>query len=115
MGIGLGPDSYAIIEQGRIGQILSSKPMDRRSIIEEAAGVTMYKSKRWLAETKLEASKGNLARVSDILLGSGQTIGVAETSGEQGAALCGIARRASRPATAPIWKQGGALETKQRG
>jgi chromosome segregation protein len=67
MGIGLGPDSYAIIEQGRIGQILNSKPMDRRSIIEEAAGVTMYKSKRRLAETKLEASKGNLARVTDIL------------------------------------------------
>jgi len=67
MGIGLGPDSYAIIEQGRIGQILNSKPMDRRSIIEEAAGVTMYKSKRRLAETKLEASKANLSRVSDIL------------------------------------------------
>ena len=36
MGIGLGPDSYAIIEQGRIGQVLSSKPSDRRAIIEEA-------------------------------------------------------------------------------
>jgi chromosome segregation protein len=67
MGIGLGPDSYAIIEQGRIGQILSSKPMDRRSIIEEAAGVTVYKSKRRLAEAKLEASKANLARLHDIL------------------------------------------------
>jgi chromosome segregation protein len=40
MGVGLGPDSYAIIEQGRIGQILSSKPADRRAIIEEAAGIT---------------------------------------------------------------------------
>ena len=40
MGVGLGPDSYAIIEQGRIGQILSTKPMERRAIIEEAAGVT---------------------------------------------------------------------------
>src|SRR4030095_14580203 len=38
MGVGLGPDSYAIIEQGRIGQILSTKPMERRAIIEEAAG-----------------------------------------------------------------------------
>ena len=46
MGMGLGPDSYAIIEQGRIGQILNSKPMDRRAIIEEAAGITMYKTKR---------------------------------------------------------------------
>jgi chromosome segregation protein len=68
MGLGLGPDSYAIIEQGRIGQILNSKPMDRRAIIEEAAGVTMYKTKRRLAEAKLEASKINLSRVNDILV-----------------------------------------------
>ena len=68
MGMGLGPDSYAIIEQGRIGQILNSKPMDRRAIIEEAAGITMYKTKRRLAEAKLEASKVNLSRVNDILV-----------------------------------------------
>ena len=68
MGMGLGPDSYAIIEQGRIGQILNSKPMDRRAIIEEAAGVTMYKTKRRLSEAKLEASKINLSRVNDILV-----------------------------------------------
>ena len=68
MGIGLGPDSYAIIEQGRIGLILNSKPMDRRAIIEEAAGITMYKTKRRLAETKLEASRLNLSRVNDILV-----------------------------------------------
>ena len=68
MGIGLGPDSYAIIEQGRIGQILNSKPMDRRAIIEEAAGITMYKAKRRLSETKLEASKLNLSRVNDIFV-----------------------------------------------
>jgi chromosome segregation protein len=68
MGIGLGPDSYAIIEQGRIGLILNSKPMDRRAIIEEAAGITMYKTKRRLAETKLDASRLNLSRVNDILV-----------------------------------------------
>jgi len=68
MGMGLGPDSYAIIEQGRIGQILNSKPMDRRAIIEEAAGITMYKTKRRLAEAKLEASKLNLSRINDILV-----------------------------------------------
>jgi chromosome segregation protein len=68
MGLGLGPDSYAIIEQGRIGLILNSKPMDRRAIIEEAAGITMYKTKRRLAEAKLEASKINLSRVNDILV-----------------------------------------------
>jgi chromosome segregation protein len=67
MGSGLGPESYAIIEQGRIGQILSSKPQDRRAVIEEAAGITKYKSRRRLAEGKLESSKQNLARVFDIL------------------------------------------------
>jgi chromosome segregation protein len=68
MGIGLGPDSYAIIEQGRIGQVLSSKPSDRRAIIEEAAGITKYKTKKRLAEAKLESSRVNLSRVNDIYL-----------------------------------------------
>ncbi len=67
MGSGLGPESYAIIEQGRIGQILSSKPQDRRAVIEEAAGITKYKSRRRLAEAKLESSRQNLSRVFDIL------------------------------------------------
>jgi chromosome segregation protein len=66
-GTGLGPESYAIIEQGRIGQILSNKPADRRAIIEEAAGVGKYKTRKRLAEAKLEAAKQNLARVFDIL------------------------------------------------
>jgi chromosome segregation protein len=68
MGVGLGPDSYAIIEQGRIGQILSTKPMERRAIIEEAAGVTKFKTKKRLAEAKLESSKMNLSRVNDIVV-----------------------------------------------
>jgi chromosome segregation protein len=68
MGVGLGPDSYAIIEQGRIGQVLSSKPSDRRAIIEEAAGITKYKTKKRLAEAKLESSKLNLSRVNDIFV-----------------------------------------------
>jgi chromosome segregation protein len=67
MGTGLGPNSYAIIEQGRVGQILSSKPTDRRMLIEEAAGTTKYKAKRKLAEAKLEAAKLNLSRVNDII------------------------------------------------
>ena len=67
MGTGLGPESYAIIEQGRIGQILSSKPSDRRAIIEEAAGVSKFKTRKRLAEGKLESSRQNLARITDIL------------------------------------------------
>jgi chromosome segregation protein len=68
MGVGLGPDSYAIIEQGRIGLILSTKPLERRAIIEEAAGVTKFKTKKRLAEAKLESSKVNLSRVNDIVV-----------------------------------------------
>ena len=67
MGTGLGPESYAIIEQGRIGQILSSKPSDRRLIIEEAAGVSKFKTRKRLAEARLETSRQNLARITDIL------------------------------------------------
>lgn len=67
MGTGLGPECYAIIEQGRIGQILSSRPQDRRAVIEEAAGITKFKTKRRLAEAKLEGARQNLTRVFDIL------------------------------------------------
>src|SRR5213596_3318765 len=67
LGTGLGPHSYAIIEQGRVGQLLSAKPSDRRSLIEEAAGITRFKAKRKLAESRLEAARQNLSRVNDIL------------------------------------------------
>jgi chromosome segregation protein len=67
LGTGLGPESYAIIEQGRIGQILSNKPQDRRSVIEEAAGITKFKTRKRLAEARLEGAKQNLSRVFDIL------------------------------------------------
>ena len=66
MGTGLGPESYALIEQGRIGQILSSRPTDRRAILEEAAGITKFKTKKRLAEARLEDAKANLARINDI-------------------------------------------------
>src|SRR5581483_344993 len=66
MGTGLGPESYAIIEQGRIGQILSSKPHDRRAIIEEAAGITKFKTRKRLAEARLEQARLNLSRINDI-------------------------------------------------
>src|SRR5215470_11920201 len=65
-GTGLGGAHYAIIEQGKIGQILSSKPLDRRALIEEAAGITKFKSRKRLAELKLESAKQNLTRVNDI-------------------------------------------------
>jgi chromosome segregation protein len=67
-GTGLGGAHYAIIEQGRIGQVLSAKPLDRRSLIEEAAGISKFKLRQHQAELKLEATRTNLSRVTDILL-----------------------------------------------
>ncbi len=66
-GTGLGGAHYAIIEQGRIGQILSSKPLDRRALIEEAAGITKFKSRKRAAELRLESAKQNLTRLNDII------------------------------------------------
>ena len=67
MDTGLGAKAYAIIEQGKIGMILSSRPADRRQLIEEAAGITKYKSRRRTAELKLEAAQQNLTRIDDIV------------------------------------------------
>lgn len=66
-GTGLGPNSYAILEQNRVGQILSSKPAERRSLIEEAARITLFKSRRYSAEMKLELAQQNLVRAQDII------------------------------------------------
>src|SRR5262245_30405109 len=67
MDTGLGAKAYAIIEQGKIGMILSSRPADRRQLIEEAAGITKYKARRRAAELKLEAAQQNLTRLDDIV------------------------------------------------
>ncbi|MGH9162269.1 MAG: chromosome segregation protein SMC, partial [Vicinamibacteraceae bacterium] len=67
MDSGVGVKAYAVIEQGKIGQILSAKPLERRQLIEEAAGITKYKSRRRAAELKLEAAQQNLVRVEDII------------------------------------------------
>jgi len=67
MGSGVGRTAYSIIEQGRIGQIVSARPEDRRAIVEEAAGITKYKRRREAAERKLEATGQNLLRVTDIV------------------------------------------------
>ncbi|HJP91020.1 MAG TPA: chromosome segregation protein SMC [Pyrinomonadaceae bacterium] len=66
-GTGLAGAHYAIIEQGRIGQILSAKPMDRRTIIEEAAGITKFRVRQRATEARLESARTNLSRISDIV------------------------------------------------
>ena len=67
MDSGVGMKAYAVIEQGKIGQILGARPMERRQLLEEAAGVTKYKSRRRTAELKLVAAQQNLTRVDDIV------------------------------------------------
>jgi chromosome segregation protein len=66
-GTGLSGGHYAIIEQGRIGQILSAKPMDRRTIIEEAAGITKFRVRQRATEARLDSARTNLGRISDIV------------------------------------------------
>src|SRR6476646_1234151 len=67
LGTGIGAKAYSIIEQGRVGMIVSSKPEDRRFLIEEAAGITKYKVKKKAAEKKMEQTRQNLLRVSDVV------------------------------------------------
>src|SRR5262249_60263181 len=85
LGTGVGTRAYSIIEQGRIGLIVSAKPEDRRAIIEEAAGVTKYKARRKQAERKLEATEQNLLRLSDVV-------------GEGKQRLASLERAATKPA-----------------
>ncbi len=66
-GTGLSGAHYALIEQGRIGQILSAKPSDRRNLIEEAAGISKFRTRQRAAETRLESAKTNLSRIFDIV------------------------------------------------
>jgi chromosome segregation protein len=67
MDTGVGARAYSIIEQGKIGMILNAKPEDRRFLIEEAAGVTKYKSRKKSALRKLEATRQNLLRLGDVV------------------------------------------------
>jgi chromosome segregation protein len=67
MDTGLGVRAYSVIEQGKIGLILSGKPQERRKLLEEAAGITRYKSRKRIAEVKLEETTANLLRLDDII------------------------------------------------
>lgn len=67
MDTGIGKDGYSIIGQGKIDEILSSKSEDRRQLFEEAAGIVKYKHRKGEAEKKLNTTRDNLIRVSDIL------------------------------------------------
>ena len=66
LGTGLGPRSYAIIEQGMVSKIVSAKPEEMRVFIEEAAGISKYKERRKETEQRIKKTKENLSRVQDI-------------------------------------------------
>ncbi len=67
LGTGVGTKAYSIIEQGRVGQIVGAKPEELRLFIEEAAGTTLYRSRKIAAERKIERTRDNLLRVSDVV------------------------------------------------
>jgi chromosome segregation protein len=66
LGTGVGVKAYSIIEQGRISEVISAKPLERRNMIEEAAGITKYKAKKAIAERRMESTRLNLERIIDI-------------------------------------------------
>ncbi|MBS83141.1 MAG: hypothetical protein CMD65_03300 [Gammaproteobacteria bacterium] len=67
LGTGLGPRSYAIIEQGMIPKLVESKPEELRTYVEEAAGISKYKEKRRETELRLKHTKDNLSRLNDVM------------------------------------------------
>lgn len=67
MDIGISSKAFSIIEQGQIGEIIDAKPEMRRYVIEDAAGILKYKSRKKLALDKIELTKANIARITDLL------------------------------------------------
>ncbi|NMH66120.1 chromosome segregation protein SMC [Shewanella salipaludis] len=74
MGTGLGPRSYAIIEQGTISRLIESKPQELRVFIEEAAGISRYKERRRETENRIRHTRENLERLGDIRVELGQQL-----------------------------------------
>jgi len=67
MDTGVGARAYSIIEQGKVGMLVSARPEERRALIEEAAGVTKFKSRKKTALRKMDATKQNLVRLGDVI------------------------------------------------
>ena len=68
MDTGIGKDGYSIIGQGKIDEILSNRPEDRRNIFEEAAGIIKYRTRKEEAERKLEKTENNIVRIKDLII-----------------------------------------------
>ncbi len=78
MGTGIGAEAYSLVQQGKVDLIVSSKPEDRRMVLDEASGITKYKSKKREALNKLKDVENNLLRVNDITLEVRRQIGSIE-------------------------------------
>ena len=100
MDTGIGRSAYSIMEQGKIDQILSSRPEDRRAIFEEAAGITKYKSQKKEALRKLENTEANLAPPGRHHPRSEAADRLAPAAGRQGAPLPGELRGTGRAGNA---------------
>ena len=87
---GAGARGYAIIAQGKVGEIVDARPDEMRMIIEEAAGVAKFRVRRKEAERKMESTRQNLARVKDILDEVRRQIDGARTAGPEGGAVQGV-------------------------
>ncbi len=94
LGTGVGTKAYSIVEQGRIGQIVSARAEDRRMFLEEAAGITKYKQRRKQAERKMDLTRQNLLRINDIVVGDRPHARLAKAAGRQGGALPPVSQRA---------------------
>lgn len=92
---GLGKDAYSVISQGKIDSILSQKAEERRSIFEEAAGIIKYKSRKQVAERKLEDTDRNLTRVQDIINELQTQLGPLETQSRQAERFLSLKERLS--------------------
>ena len=83
MDTGIGRDGYSIIGQGRIDEILSNKSTERRNVFEEAAGIAKYKARKTEAERKLESTRQNLLRITDIITELESKLGPLEKQSEK--------------------------------